>query len=243
MQKIAICDDEVSICASLEALSINVLNQAKMPHEVDVFTTGAEIYQKLKQGFQYDLIFLDINLTHDEINGIEFAHLIRKLQKNNLTSICFISWEKNYALSLFDVQPLNFLVKPLEKSAVEKVIYQFITLVQSRIATLNYKISHEFYKRPLGEILYLESQGRKIAVHLMDGKIEYFYGKLKDIYPAQLQQHDFLFIHGSLVVNYDCVKKFSYEEVTLINEKILPISQANRTRVRAEQLVIEKLRA
>ena len=243
MQFIAICDDEKNICANLEASLIDILRKLSIEHEIDVFATGAELYKKIKQGYQCDLLFLDIELAQDTVNGVEISRLIREAQGNNLISICFISWEMKYAMSLFDSQPLNFLIKPLDDDKIKKVVNQFTTLFNSRNATLKYKIGRDFYRRSLKEIQYLESQGRKIILHLIDGTTEQFYGKLRDVYTSKLQQYDFLFIHASYIVNYDHVIKFAYDEFTLTDGKRLPISQANRTKIRVEQHAIEKQRS
>jgi len=243
MQYIAICDDETNICANLESSLINILKRLNIRHDIDTFETGAELYEKIKNGKHYDLLFLDIELAQDMINGIEISSLIRDELRNNLMSICFISWQMKYAMSLFDSHPINFLIKPLNDPEIEKVIKKFTALSNSQNATLNYKIRHDSYRKPLKEILYLESHGRKITIYLINGTTEEFYGQLKEIYPLQLQQHDFLFIHASYIVNYDHVMKFSYDELVLVNGKRLSISQTNRVKIRADQHTIEKRRA
>jgi len=232
MQLFAICDDEKNICSQLEATLINILDKLNLPYEIDVFQTGFELYEKLKQGYSYDLLFLDVGLVKDKLNGIQLGYAIRDLRENNSIPICFISWEPAHALDLFDIQPINFLIKPLSEVKIEKTIKKVIKQLPKQSPTLSYKISHQFYKCPLKNILYLESQGRKIIIHLTDGTTEEFYGKLKDIYTSQLEVQDFLYIHASYTVNPLHVKKFQYEEIIMTNGKELPISQARRAKIR-----------
>ena len=233
MYLIAICDDEKNICSRIEQLLIAHLEKEDIPYEIDVFSTGTELLNTMNAGRHYDLLFLDIELAHDDKSGVEFSHLIRENLQNKRLPICFISWEVSYAMSLFDSQPLNFLVKPVDAPKIEKVMRQFSQIAKTHNATLSYKIGHDYYKQPLQEILYLESQGRKINVYLNNGETISFYGKLKEVYAeGQLEKFDFLLVHASYVVNDEYVARFSYEELTLLNGKKIPISQVNRARIR-----------
>lgn len=50
-----------------------------------------------------------------------------------------------------------------------------------------------------------------------------FYGKKGDIF-KQISSDEFLEIHNSYLINYDCVEKYCYSEVVMINKDVLPIS-------------------
>ncbi len=59
-------------------------------HDVDLAYTAVEALQILKIN-TYDLIFLDINLGSDEMNGVELLQVIRKLEGFAKTPICTIT--------------------------------------------------------------------------------------------------------------------------------------------------------
>ncbi|MDE5952294.1 MAG: LytTR family transcriptional regulator, partial [Acetatifactor sp.] len=92
------------------------------------------------------------------------------------------------------------------------------------------------YYVPMGDIVYLESAGRKIRLVTLRETHE-FYGSLKDI--IKNLSEDFLVIHKSYVVNHRHVLRYAYESVELYNGVVLAISQANRSRVR-ERLLREE---
>lgn len=47
---------------------------------------------------------------------------------DEITQIVYISGKSEYALELFDINPLNFLVKPLNYEKIEKVINKYLKL-------------------------------------------------------------------------------------------------------------------
>ena len=90
----------------------------------------------------------------------------------------------------------------------------------------------------LKDILYFQSDDRKIKIATIDGVYE-FYGKLDNVY-KQLQNYNFIRIHKSYIVNIDRVKAFHYQFVIMTDEQSIPISQSKRSEVRKLQMKIEK---
>jgi len=239
----AVCDDEKRIGAELECHLIEIFEERDIRYEIDVYFSGAELCKKMQEGTHYDLVFLDIEYAKGEINGVEVGTLIREAQKNNSVSIVYISWEREYSMQLFDIQPLHFLVKPLERERVKKVVERYMDIAGVRSSHFIYKIGHEVHKVCVENIVYLESFDRKLVLHLADGGQEEFYGSLKKEYKEQLQRFDFLFIHASYAVNYDYIELYKYKELTLANaDNILPISPNRRKDVRGAYLTITERR-
>jgi len=229
-----ICDDEKAVCAELEQTVTQILTNLNIKHEIDVFFCPEELEKQIKNGATYDLMFLDIEYFTSKLNGIDLGKLIRDVYENDQVAIVFISRETKYALELFEVQPLNFLIKPLQREKIIKVINKYLTLAGLRTKEFSYKKGRNIFKVPLGDILYIESIGRKLYLHLVDGKEEEFYGSLKDTYESQLQKYDFLFIHASYVVNYDHISALTFSHVRLSQgETSLPISKHRQEEVRA----------
>ena len=232
MIHVAICDDETKIGAELECALIDIFDKLNIKYEIDVFFTGKELCEKMEAGSHYDLIFLDIEFSK-EINGVEIGRIIREVHKNHLAAIIYISWETKYALELFDIHPLNFLVKPLTHEKIDDVIRKYLKISGIWSEVFTYKIGHDTLKIPVKAIIYLESSDRKLILHLASGKKEEFYGSIKTAYEEQLKRFDFLFIHNAYVVNYDYVTTFKIDQVHLVNsETTLPISKHRISDVR-----------
>ncbi|MCL1786786.1 MAG: LytTR family DNA-binding domain-containing protein [Defluviitaleaceae bacterium] len=242
---IAICDDEKRICAELETALIKILDNLNIACEVDIYFTGEILCEKITAGAQYDLIFLDIEFAKNAINGVEVGKRIRETYNNHLVSIVCISWKMQYSMSLFDIRPLNFLIKPLDHAKVEQVVKTYLDIAGLWTGYFTYKARHNTHKVPIKDIVYLQSDRRRLTIHLADGRKETFYGTLKAVFEAQLQGFDFLFIHASYVANYDYITAVKYSEVVLTPDGLsLPISQHKRKEVRETFYAItEKRRA
>jgi len=150
-----------------------------------------------------------------------------------LTSIVYISWETKYSMQLFNIRPLNFLIKPLNYEKVEQTVATYLRIAGLWVREFTYKIGHSTHKVQIKDIVYLQSDKRKLILHLADGRKEEFYGTLKEVYQEQLRQFDFIFIHASCIVNYDYIAAAKYDEILLIDGiTSLPISQPKRKEVR-----------
>ncbi|MDF2612133.1 MAG: two-component response regulator [Lachnospiraceae bacterium] len=215
MYHIAVCDDEKIIC---------------------LFYTGEELYRFLREDGYYDMIFLDIEL--ELLNGVQVGLKIREELKNEGIHIVYISANKNYAMDLFKVRPMDFLLKPLDEEKVKEVIKKGMELSNKYLQYFNFKQGHNNKKRLLKDILYFESIDRQIKMITIDEEI-IFYGSLAEIY-AKLEGYHFFYIHKSFLVNYVHVIEFNYEYITMSNKVILPISQSKRKNVRMIQLKFEE---
>jgi DNA-binding LytR/AlgR family response regulator len=167
------------------------------------------------------------------MNGVDIGHLIRNTYHNDTVSIAYISWEEKYSMQLFEIRPLNFLVKPLTYDKIENIVKTFLKLAKLLSGEFTYKKGHDNFKLQVREIIYLENRERKVIVHLVGGRQEEFYGSLKEAYNEQLKHMDFLFIHASYVINYDFISTVKFKQLFLTDSLTpLPISPNRRKEVR-----------
>lgn len=237
---IAVCDDDEHIGFEIEEYIEKICSQYNIETEVDIYYSGEGLCEKFANGECYDLVFLDIEMGN--VNGVEVGVKIRDVYNNELMPIVYISWKPEYALDLFKIHPLDFLVKPLNEEKVKNVVNRYLKIANFWSENFSYKYGHDNYKVKLKDIRYFESNGRKIIIHKVDSEEE-FYGSLEEIYNTQLVKYDFLFIHKSFVVNYNFVSDFEYAELTLTDKKtVLPIAQPKRKEIRLRQKEIETRR-
>ena len=111
---IGICDDEKVTCAELENMLYEYGKTAGIKVDVNVWFTGESLCTYLKSENTLDLLFLDIELISTD--GIKVGGFIREELENIETMIVYISSKSSYAMSLFRIQPLDFLIKPLKIS-------------------------------------------------------------------------------------------------------------------------------
>ena len=233
MIMVAICDDETKIGADLERTLFDIFDKLSVKCEIEVFFSGEELCKAIESGSHYDLIFLDIEFAKNSINGVETGRLIRDVQNNHTVSIVYMSRIKSYALDLFDIQPFNFLIKPLKYEKIDEVIRKYMKVSGLWSEDFTYNIGRDTFKTQIKNIIYIESYDRKLRLHLSDGRKEEFYGSMKEVYQEQLKRFDFLFIHTSYIVNYDYVTILKFNQVFLSDSQTpLPISKHRRDEIK-----------
>ena len=229
--KIAICDDEAEICSQLEKILSNLLKKRKVSYDIDVFYSGESLCRELEYQ-KYDLIFLDIELPGK--SGVEIGKDIRENKRDDLVQIAYISSKQEYAMELFDVRPINFLIKPLRKEEAEKVIDVYMKIYGQKTDIFQYKKGYENYKVEVYKIMYFQRDGRKVIMHTIDETVE-FYESLEKIYES-VKNRGFLFIHKSYLVNYQYIKKIGYTHLVMTDGVELSISQSRRKEIRSQYM-------
>lgn len=222
MVKIAICDDETIIAGRIETMLLEICQRRGIAVDTEVFFSGEELEREFQKKDRYDLLYLDIQMKGE--NGIEAAKNIRKIDENVL--FIFVSGYDKYLMELFRLDVFSFIKKPVDEAEFEKTFLEAIKKISSKNFYFTYRYKSEEHKVPCYEIMFLESCGRQLQVHLRNGEIEIFNGKLNDA-EKQLAggKVPFLRIHQSFLVNYHLIKSRSKSEVTLVNGRKLSISE------------------
>lgn len=236
MVSIAICDDDFTVCTSLENMLADICKSSMTKYKIDVFYSGRGLLERLLDNSYYDVLFLDIEMCN--INGVEVGKFIRDKMNNDIMHIVYISGRDSYAMELFDTRPLNFLIKPLTKDKINKAFKIALKLIQKGSENFIYHIANTSYKRPIKDILYFESDNRKINI-VTNFNTESFYGKMDNVY-EQVKDFSFLYIHKSYLINYDHVVSIAYDHLIMSNGVELGISQKRRKKIREMQLQIER---
>lgn len=232
MYHIAIVDDDSMFCETIKKYLDNIGYELKIEMELSIWYTGEELYQHLKAGNYMDIIFLDIELV--EKSGIWLGNMIREEFSDFKTAIAYISYEKNYALQLFQTQPIDFLVKPVYEEDVKRVIKRYLQESQSKKLQFSFKKGHKYCNMPYEDILYFQSVGRKIRIVAREEEQE-FYGRLEKI--KEQLPHQFIQIHKSYLVNENYIREYMYENVLMYSGEKLSISKPYRKLVQEKLLI------
>ncbi|MDO4274069.1 MAG: LytTR family DNA-binding domain-containing protein [Eubacteriales bacterium] len=230
MFHIGICDDCREIGGELEEMLYSYGEKHGIQMDVSIWYTGENLCGYLKNSEQIlDVLFLDIELNTTD--GVQIGRFIREEMDNLDTMIIYISGNSSHAMDLFRIQPLEFLIKPLDAGKVQEVMDRVIRLTEKKKGIFEYYSGGFYFKVLVKDILYLHSQNKKIHIILKDGNKE-FNGKLKDVIPDM--PGSFIQIHQSYVINFDHIDECSYDTVKMKNGDILSISQPYRKQVREQ---------
>jgi hypothetical protein CLOSPO_01725 len=236
MFRIAVCDDVPSVCDELKTMIMDMKNALICGDIIiDVFYSGEALIDNIKEELPYDLIFLDIELV--KINGVEVGHIIREQMEDYITKIIYISSKDIYDRQLFDVQPLHFLKKPIDRKKVFSDIQLAMKIAEKENRTFEFKSFRNTIKVPYRDILYFESMGREVI--LVGVKNNYtFYGNIKNL--VDVLPDFFIHPNRSYFVNYEFIACFKFEELIMTDGSVIPISRSKRKEIRELQLIIER---
>ena len=150
MYKIGICDDDKILCSVLEEQIYELSKEIEIKADVEVWYSGESIQKDLKKGIELDLLFLDIELVHK--NGIAVGNFIRSEMENMQTHIVYISARESYAMQLFKVQPLDFLIKPIFAEHIREVLIRSVRQKSSADTYFEYQKGNSVFRVPVRNI-------------------------------------------------------------------------------------------
>ncbi len=248
MIRILIVDDEKPAREELEFLlkeipDISITGKAEGGHEALEFV----------ERFIPDLVFLDIKMP--EMNGFEVAERIQ--MDNNPPGIIFTTAYDKFAIKAFEINALDYILKPFSRERLEKSIERFVSQRNSEkdaefnsISKLIEKIqrqesSPKHITIPQGEhfkpiliddIVAVSAEGRDVKILTIEG--EFHYSKSITSIDELLDDEIFFRCHRGYIINLNHIKKidiwfnntFQLEMEGLI-EKI-PVSRSYISRFR-----------
>ncbi|MBC3847964.1 response regulator transcription factor [Winogradskyella echinorum] len=178
-----------------------------------------------------DLVFLDINMP--EISGIAFAKSINKDIK-----IIFTTAYRDYAVEGFDLQAVDYLLKPISFERLLQAVNRYFEVTSSiNEYALEPSESNDFIfvrsdrrmiKIDFDSILYIESYSDYIKIHLEGETI--VTRETISAMEAKLPKQNFIRIHRSYIIALSKIQSFNSEGVTL-NRRTLPFSRSYRKEV------------
>jgi DNA-binding LytR/AlgR family response regulator len=221
--KCIIVDDEPLAREELQAL-INEVSDI----EVCGKFSGAKSALDFLRLNAVDLVFLDIEMPM--INGIELA-----LQLSGTTLIIFTTAYSQFAFKSYELDAIDYLLKPVDKIRLEKGIrkaeaYQILlsgspennTIEGSTGQFLLIKSERRFHKVKYEDIRFVEGLKDYVVIHLAQTKLITAMN-LKNFH-QKIPQEVFLRISKSYIVNKNFIESFDQHSVYL-REIELPIGE------------------
>jgi DNA-binding LytR/AlgR family response regulator len=209
MYKCIVIDDE----ELARTLLISYIKKLDFLELMGAFENPLEAISTLKNN-AIDLVFLDIQMP--ELKGTDFAKMIPAN-----TKVIFTTAYSEYALEGFDLNALDYLLKPITFErfliAVNKLKNEITTVEK----TITVKSGYELHKLKLDEIVYIESDSEYVNFHTSTKKIM-SHQTLKAL-ANSLDSSIFMRVHRSFVINKNKVTGLKGKEIIVSDVKI-PVS-------------------
>lgn len=213
---IAIDDEPLALQLIAEyASKINFLNLQK------TFTDPDEAKAWLQQN-EVDLLFLDIQMP--DINGVQFYKSLAKKPH-----VIFTTAYSEYAVEGFNVDAIDYLLKPFEYDRFLKSVYkakeylEFLSNQELQMASIFIKVDYQLMKINLKEIELIEGLDDYIRIYVKPKPVLALM-TLKSI-QEKLPSQEFVRVHRSYIVPVSKIESFGRNKVK-INGKEIPIGSS-----------------
>lgn len=212
---------------------------AKIPflELVHTFTNAVEAQHYMLDN-SVDLIFVDINMP--DLSGVDF---VRSLATPPM--VIFTTAYSEYAIEGFKLDAIDYLLKPFGfaefSRSVNKAysLYELLNIknradksadndAESESSEnkeyISVRADHKTSLIKVGNIVYLESEGEYVRMHLNDGTKLVTLFRLKNMESA-LPAEMFMRVHRSYIINLQCVTGYTKGRVFLNNDDYVPIGE------------------
>lgn len=216
--KILICDDDNLTLHGISLLIQEYFDNKCGANRIIEITNPGEVDFTA----EYDVVFLDIDMP--QMSGVDLARKIHRYWPN--TVIIFITNYVQYAPEGYEVGAFRYLMK----NQISEKLIDYLELAikerTKRLRVVTIKINGERINIPVSNILYFESHGRTIVIHLTENsRHEYeFYGNMSDL-EQKLGILGFLRVHKSFLVNMEHIEIFQCKKLELKNGIQIPSSE------------------
>ncbi|MFS4473284.1 LytR/AlgR family response regulator transcription factor [Chryseobacterium sp. T20] len=180
---------------------------------------------------EVDLIFLDIEMPM--VTGLEFAEM---LPKKSL--IIFTTAYSQYALKSYELEAVDYLLKPIDPQRLEKAIDKAVlytellskdtvkNTVESNTADFLFiKAERRFYKISFSDIKFIEGLKDYVVIHTKQQKLITAMN-LKTIH-QKISGQTFIRVSKSYVVNMNFIDSFDNHNI-YIEDSEIPLGEVYR---------------
>ena len=220
MINIAVCDDEKCMAEKIEKMAEDFFRRKNTDISVVEYSSGEEL---LKSNERIDILFLDIGMQG--MDGIETAGRLRAHGYNGF--LIFVTVLKEMVFRSFEVQPFDYLVKPVQEEHFEKTMERLFRSMQDRLSTekvnLLVRKGCESNIISFEDIICCEIMDRKVYLYLVSGEVIDYYERIENL--EKKLDGRFFRCHRSYLINLNHLKSYRNNTAYMADGKEIPVSR------------------
>ncbi|TXJ25460.1 MAG: response regulator transcription factor [Chitinophagaceae bacterium] len=245
LMKVLVIEDEPVAVRRLTDMLVEMEEEVHIVNVIDNVETGSDY---LRSAGDIDLVFMDIEMGNNR-------HLETFRNACTETPVIFITSYQKYALKAFQFNSVDYLLKPLQRDALEAAIRKYkkwhgqlksslqrqLAGILDNISTRN--VSRERFLAKAGT-RYISVSANDIAYFYTKGKLQYIktcrnedllIDKRLDEIEADINNTDFFRVNRQFILNYSHIEKVHAWFSGKLKVQVNPIPY--------EEIVISRLKA
>lgn len=237
MHKLVICDENKKTAKELKRVILDYMEASYRNLQVEIFSSGEEASAFIKKGGHAEIYLLNVQLPG--MDGISVGRLVRDSDERAV--LIYMSESGEYAYDTFEVEPLQYLLKPVATDKLFETLEQALDNIQYE-ESMHFvvKCKKEAVVLPMQKIACVEYHNHQISVTTVDGEV-YVSTQAKLSFSHWMEpllaQPRFIRPHSSFVVNMNCIGSISdAKSFVMMNGYHIPISVNKYTQVRSRYL-------
>ena len=221
--RVIIADDERPAREFLKSI-LREFEQVELVGEAENGADAVDLIKRVKP----DLAILDLKMP--EVSGLDAVKLLRKSQ---MPLIAFVTAHDEYAVQAFDVNAVDYLLKPVERSRLAQTInraterleqtdWRIIEAEKVKNAASDYddaaktepldripvKVREEIYLIPVNEVASIVADGELLHITTCENKKYVINYRLKDL-ELRLDERKFVRLSRGAIANLAFVARIS----------------------------------
>lgn len=220
MVRIAIVEDSENERAKIRECLSDYERNSGVIFDLQEFSNGLDFLESYTP--EYDLVFMDIEMPG--LNGMETAKELRKIDFSVL--LIFITNLAQYAISGYEVDALDFILKPINRYSFAIKLKRALSRVSKKTEDyMSVKTDGETRAVRISSILWIDVNGHYVVYHTAEGDFTE-YTTLKEA-AAKVNRGTFALVNRSCLVNLRRVEAIARDNVSIGSVK-LDISRPQR---------------
>ncbi len=221
--RVIIADDERPAREFLKSI-LREFENVELVGEAENGADAVELIKRVKP----DLAILDLKMP--EVSGLDAVKLIRKSQ---MPLIAFVTAHDEYAVQAFDVNAVDYLLKPVERARLAETIqraserleqtdWRSIEAEKVKNAASDYdanlntgpldripvKVREEIYLIPVDDVASIVANGELLHITTVDNKKYTINYRLKDL-ELRLDERKFIRLSRGAIANLALIERIS----------------------------------
>ena len=230
---IVICEDNKYDMSHLYNCVDRFFKENNCAVKIETYDSGDSLLGgcRLQQNKDIKIAFMDIYMPGTL--GVDVAKKIR--ETDNETAIVFTTSSRDHALDGYEVDALQYLLKPIEYVQVKNVLTKCMSMFAEQMRYIELTSNRLTTRVLLKDILFVEIFNHTCIIHTVHEKIKNYHplDEIEQMISAKTGgSSSFLRTHRSYLLNMRYIDDMNDNDFVLTNGASVPIRRKDKTAIK-----------